>query len=229
MDFLIFLVCLVVAGIMLALKLKSTPQSIEEEQSEPSVTIRRVPPGQWVEEVLLDRDGYYYGVRRGEARTYVSQNRPGTWRDILEDVPVVGTKHRPESVAKFLAARTPWLELEREPTNPVDRNAIKVNVVIDAGDGRHETVHMGYLPAETAALIAKEVPPGMPMTVDLTSYAPSTKDEGGASVYCMILIDPRWCPLCKGDLGRVPRKPGTCKSCGGAFDFSPKLGLVVPK
>lgn len=231
MECLVFLLLLVAAGVVLGLGLKSVFQGRSRRQQQPTVTIRQVTPrpDQWVEEVLVDRDGYYHFEKRGEARTYVTQSKPGEWRQILDDQPIVGTKHYAKGVANLLSTRAPWLEFEREPTNPYDRNAIKVNAVIEMGGGKQDNAHIGYLPAETAALIAEEVPPDMPITAFLTSYAPSTKDEGGASAYCGVFVGSRWCPMCKGDLGRVPRKPGKCNACGGEFDFSPKLGVVVPR
>lgn len=55
------------------------------------------------------------------------------------------------------------IEVEREPENPHDTNAIRVFGVIES-----RRLPLGYVPAETAARIAREYPPAMPLAARLS-------------------------------------------------------------
>jgi len=69
------------------------------------------------------------------------------------DVAVAGISYRFDAATEFVFGSNHRIELEREPTNPVDQNAIKViGVWQHRGMSRRE--HLGYVPKDTAAEIA---------------------------------------------------------------------------
>jgi hypothetical protein len=68
---------------------------------------------------------------------------------------VAGVFHRPAALRVFAKLADPELFLQPEPSNKFDRNAVKV-----CGKGKRfwifqTTVHLGYLPKDLAALVAK--------------------------------------------------------------------------
>lgn len=67
---------------------------------------------------------------------------------------VAGVHRRRADVIAFIKGRDPWLEFELEPTNRRDPNAIKV-IGCTKGLFGPERRHIGYVPAELAARIAK--------------------------------------------------------------------------
>jgi len=193
-------------------------------------TKRQAAPsgGGFVEEVLLDDGENYYAVKRGSRRTFVHQQRalPGSWKVAAYEIMMMGGQHYPDAARRFLAARAPWLDLEREPTNQYDPNAIKVMSTWQNPDGTTHREQIGYVPKDEAALIAGDLSPDHPITATIVSMGPS--DKYVISVCFTIHVATSWCPMCKGDLGRTPRKPGTCKSCGGSFELSPYFRVAIP-
>lgn len=195
------------------------------------VTVREIRPtsgGDFVEETLVDDGANYYHVKRGSRRTFVRQWRalPGSWKQAAHETMMMGGQHYPDAARRFLAARAPWLDLEREPTNQYDPNAIKVMSTWQNPDGSIHRELLGYVAKDIAAMIADSTSPDHPIAATITAMGPS--DEYVISVCFTIHVATSWCPLCKGDLGRAPRKPGTCKSCGGSFELSPYLGVAIP-
>ena len=67
---------------------------------------------------------------------------------------VAGVFCRKGALEKFVKLKDPYLRLEPEPTNSHDRNAIKV-IGVGKGWFREKSFHIGYIPAEYAAEIAK--------------------------------------------------------------------------
>ncbi len=68
---------------------------------------------------------------------------------------VAGVFYRPADLRVFAKLTDPELFLQPEPSNKFDRNAVKV-----CGKGKRfwifqTTVHLGYLPKDLAALVAK--------------------------------------------------------------------------
>jgi len=185
-------------------------------------------PGGYVEETLIDDGENYYHVKRGGNRTYVRQWRPlpGSWKIAIYETMLMGGHYHLAAAQRFLKARTPWLNLEREPTNQYDPNAIKVMSTWRKPDGSVHREHLGYVGKEEAALIGGDLSPDHPIAATIDAMGPS--DKYGASVHFTIHVGTSWCPHCKGDLGRAPRKPGTCNSCGGGFELSPHFGVAIP-
>lgn len=113
-------------------------------------------------------------------REAVDEEWWGRWRpakverstdwSILREVTIRGTRHRKARCLAFIIAfkeadrrGAPYgIEVEREPDNPADRNAIAVYGVL--GPERHQ---LGYVPADVAAEIAADFPPDMPLAADL--------------------------------------------------------------
>jgi hypothetical protein len=74
---------------------------------------------------------------------------------IYEDwVQVAGVRYRRQEVAAFARSKNLWLELEREPTNKYDENAIKVKGCSRGffGTKRH---HIGYVPGDLPKTIVE--------------------------------------------------------------------------
>lgn len=181
----------------------------------------------WVEETLSDRDGYYYRVRRGHTINYVDQAIPGDWKTLMGDLYVAGTQHHKIASQRFLGARAPWLKLERDPENKHDPNAVKV-IATWVENGEHVNEHIGFVPRDAAAELAEEVPEDTAWWARLSHYGPSKRHSGAAEIHFDIMQPARTCPHCGGDIGRTPRKPGNCESCGKAFAMTPKLKVIVP-
>ena len=195
-------------------KKSSTPEPRPDQQAD-----------EYVEQILFDDEENYYRVRRGKKRTYVLQHKAGSWKIIVRETLLMGTKHRKAAAKRFLSGAVPWLDLEREPTNKFDPNAIRVMSTWRLPDGKVQREHLGYVAKDVAALIASDLPPNIPITATIDSMAASNKY--GASVFFTIHVASGWCPLCYGDLGRSPKQPGTCNSCGGSFDLSPHFRVPI--
>ena len=118
-------------------------------------TVARPPQGHgYVEETLTDDGENYYHVKRGQGRTFVHQARAGAWKKIVYETILVGVNYHPEATKRFLNARAPWLDLEREPDNKHDPNAIKVMSTWRKPDGTVHREHIGYVSREEAAVIS---------------------------------------------------------------------------
>lgn len=226
----LLIVCLIVFfGVLVrAIHKATSPQPTTDQSTGETLTIRQTSrSGDYVEETLLDDGENYYHVKRGPHRTYVRQWRaaPGSWKIAIHETAVMGCHHHADAARRFLKAGAPWLDLEREPTNQYDPNAIKVMSTWRNPDGTVHREHLGYVAKEEAATIVGDTSPDHPIAASITAMGPS--DKYVASVDMTIQIATSWCPLCKGDLGRAPRQPGTCKSCGGSFVLSPVFGVAV--
>ena len=74
---------------------------------------------------------------------------------IYEDwVQVAGVGFRKQEAAAFARSKNLWLELEREPTNKYDENAIKV-IGCSRGFFGTKRRHIGYVPEDLAKTIAE--------------------------------------------------------------------------
>jgi len=223
---LLFVVILIVWAINEASKRRSTTSKGGQWVEVPFEIVEGAPDsGDFEHETLLDKDGYLYHVERGSQRTYVQQTRPGKWRSIAEEINVMGCHFREAAAGRFLRERAPWLELERDPTNKYDKNAIKVLATWTKPNGKPHREHIGFVPKEEAAAIAAEVDPKMPMMATIDSFAPS--DKYVASIYFTIHVAAQWCPHCHGDLGKMPAKGGECPLCGDKYELSPSLWVPI--
>jgi hypothetical protein len=79
---------------------------------------------------------------------------PEGMRIFMADMEVAGVQHRLANARAFAKGRDHELRLEREPNNRHDPNAIKV-IGIYRGWFFTHSVHIGYVPAEEAKLIAQ--------------------------------------------------------------------------
>ncbi len=185
---------------------------------------------EWLEAVLMDRDdGWFYAVSRprdGAPYVTIYQEHPGDWKNLSTEVLCVGTKHRMDNVKRFLKERMLWIELERDPGNPHDPNAIKVLGVVKASNG-HDKLHVGFVPKADAASIAADVPPSVPLVGKINFVDPRMDDTGNIKITFAIQAPSRTCPSCGGDLGGRPRQPGACNACGAHFTLSPKFKVVT--
>ncbi len=122
-----------------------------------------------------------------------------TWRIWQESIgyDIAGIVFRKDEVIDFLdAARNAELSgeqfalgLEREPSNPHDKNAIKILGIL----GEH-TTHMGYVAAELASKAARDLPADVPIAAELARAFIS--EEGFVELKANILLpgkrDPYW-------------------------------------
>jgi len=70
------------------------------------------------------------------------------------------------------------LKLEREPLNPHDPYAVKVNLVTPKGD-----IKLGYIPKDTAASLSKEMDAGKKVSVvEFTVTGDREKEKVGVNV-----------------------------------------------
>lgn len=74
---------------------------------------------------------------------------------LTSDLVVAGTSFRLNDAKAFARASSCWLELEREPTNRHDPNAIRVLGCSPGWFGRVKKRFVGYVPREVAKEIAK--------------------------------------------------------------------------
>lgn len=111
----------------------------------------------------------------------LSQGAPaGLPRKLFEFVPVAGVSRdeRPDRIVELIAGRSRRIELEPEPTNRVDPNAIKVIAHWESGL-EQSSAHIGYLPADVAKEIA-EHHPGVPVAATVKAmYAPTQEKNPG--------------------------------------------------
>lgn len=85
---------------------------------------------------------------------YVDVPRPqGLPRKLYGDVAVAGVSHRQQTLQEFFKGQNHHVELEPEPTNPADSNAIKV-IGLWMNGGTQFRGHLGYLPSDIARDIA---------------------------------------------------------------------------
>ena len=79
---------------------------------------------------------------------------PEGMRIFLADEEVAGVQHRLSNARAFARGRNQELRFEREPGNPHDPNAIKIIGIYKGWFFAH-SVHIGYVPAEVANVIAE--------------------------------------------------------------------------
>jgi hypothetical protein len=115
-------------------------------------------------------------ARRTERKYGVDRYLPeGDWQEVVKGVRVAGTKHRPYALDRWLeavrraeaAGLRYGLELQPEPANPYDRNALRVHGVVE--DRTKQTWHIGYVPAELAREVAEAMPTGAQLVARLYS------------------------------------------------------------
>jgi len=188
--------------------------------TQPGVSTHTAAAGrEWVSKLYRETDdGWYYEKSwpsDGAQYFRVFQNRPGDWRNLFE-TSVAGTKHRERAVKKFLRQDELWVDLVRDPDNEHDPNAIKVY-----GKVGSDRIHIGFVPAEHASRIVDDIPDAIPLIASVCFVS-------GTKIEFKVQVPSRTCPLCKGDLGRKPRQPGKCKTCGGDFALSPLYRVPIP-
>ncbi|MBB6449477.1 tetratricopeptide (TPR) repeat protein [Geomicrobium halophilum] len=71
----------------------------------------------------------------------------GTPKKVLEFVPIAGIQRRKKDALKFAISENIYLELEKEPDNSYDKNAIKVNGICTI-NGNEQTIFLGYVPGK---------------------------------------------------------------------------------
>lgn len=107
---------------------------------------------------------------------------------------VAGTQHRLRDALNVIqaaqsAVRTngtpPVLQLEREPGNAVDRNAVGVIAALNGG----RRIQIGYLPAANAKLLAAQFLPDMPIMAELREFG--WKTDGTAVSICINVLGPK--------------------------------------
>lgn len=76
---------------------------------------------------------------------------------VAEDVPVAGISYRQEVITKLIEGTGRKILLEREPDNKHDKKAIKILARWKVEDEEY-IEHVGYVPKEIAAKIAKKYP-----------------------------------------------------------------------
>jgi hypothetical protein len=101
-----------------------------------------------------------HGVRRNEVeiskRKYHlnEQDIPEGFQIFEDRLEVAGGSFRKEDAVAFAGAQDVWLELEREPGNKYDENAIKV-IGCNKGFFGTKRRFIGYVPKEVSRLIVK--------------------------------------------------------------------------
>ncbi len=80
---------------------------------------------------------------------------PDGYRILENEVEVAGINYRTANALAFAKRRQQRIELERDPSNPHDPNAIKV-IGVCKGWFFWRRYHIGYLPRDTAARIVSE-------------------------------------------------------------------------
>lgn len=123
-----------------------------------------------VDPPLLDRT-HSYALEPDDADDRVWKSaipRPrGAWK-IWARTSVAGTRHHATAVERFLIRSMRadptrvGLDLQTDPENPHDPNAIRVYGYVDGA-----RFHLGHVPAELAAEIAEKAPPDMPISAHL--------------------------------------------------------------
>ncbi len=97
----------------------------------------------------------------------IVERPPGAWK-IWARTSVAGTRHRADDVDRFLvrARRADpakfGFDLQPDPKNPYDKNAIRVYGYIDGA-----RFHLGYVPADLAKELTEAAPPDMPISAHL--------------------------------------------------------------
>jgi hypothetical protein len=98
---------------------------------------------------------------------------------------VVGLQFRWKMTGREMLARAaPFpVELEREPDNPADENAIKVNIAATKKLTKLKGAHLGYLRKEVAAMLAPRLDAGQvaPVKLWVTEVEPR---NGEATLSC---------------------------------------------
>lgn len=77
---------------------------------------------------------------------------------VAEGVSVAGINRRQDVVKRLIEGGGRQIILEREPDNPKDKNAIKVMGRWLDSERVENVEHIGYVPAETAKMIAENYP-----------------------------------------------------------------------
>lgn len=90
-----------------------------------------------------------------KSREWIAPEYPEDHQIYFNQFEVAGAFYRKEDVRQLLRLKDPYLRLKAEPSNPHDQNAVQV-----LGCGKwwfwEKQLHIGYLPADFAALIAKK-------------------------------------------------------------------------
>jgi HIRAN domain-containing protein len=120
-----------------------------------SPSFRASPAG-----TLINQGGWLYREYTDAADTpftiRLEQEKPGQW-SVFEDYCHVAGLNLPDrrsDVSRFFAGSYRWLELEREPGNPYDANAIRILGTFRDAAGAQHSVQLGYVPREVAALLS---------------------------------------------------------------------------
>jgi hypothetical protein len=96
------------------------------------------------------------------------------------DVPVAGVFDREEAVNDFVSGENRTVELEREPTNEHDPNAVKVIGSWTDRRGEIREEQLGYLPAEVAQELAEKEPSDTPIEATVTKlFEPRPRKSAG--------------------------------------------------
>src|SRR5262249_25605130 len=114
--------------------------------------------------------------RRDGRGVMVKHEPPAGMACRYRDVAVAGISYRAEAGTEFVFGSNQRIQLEREPTNPKDRNAIKViGIWVHRGVSRRE--HIGYVPKETAAQIAARYSGSPLQAVPIVVFQPDGDHE----------------------------------------------------
>lgn len=80
---------------------------------------------------------------------------PGGYQIFEERLELAGVQFHKEAAEVFATAQNQWLELERDPTNSHDKNAIKVIGCVKVGYGSSR-LFIGYVPKKVARAIVQK-------------------------------------------------------------------------
>ena len=107
----------------------------------------------------------------------INEERPRRMsRKLGYNIKVAGISRRVSVATDFIRGMSQRLELEREPDNLVDANAVKViGIWLDGSSNIHRE-QLGYVPREAAALIGIQ-PPDFPLVATLQVMFPPARDR----------------------------------------------------
>jgi hypothetical protein len=120
----------------------------------------------------------------------------GEWEVWADDVSIVGERHRLDDFGRFMDGFSTAMgkglpcgvRLEREPTNPHDPYAVKVNgfwVTQGLFSAKGHVAHLGYLSGKLAYKLGQELGPDGPISAELVAL--ELDDDGEPNVVIHIL------------------------------------------
>ena len=110
---------------------------------------------------LIDKDGWFYSESQNPSDSpytiRIDQRTPWSLRSgPFRTQKIAGLNHPSniQSTFQFFTGRYRWLDLEKEPDNEFDGNAIKVMGRFTDASNKEQKVKLGYLRKETAQRMA---------------------------------------------------------------------------